>query len=149
MKCVVCNRRKGKRYCPAKHTKICAICCAEKRGIEINCPLDCEYLIAGQKVHQQRITKARIEKEGIKSYVKKTDLYLKSPEFFANIEIAISRLYRSNKNLSNKDLILGLEQASKTLETQDKGIIYEYIGENEYSNEITKSILNIVNSFMN
>ena len=149
MKCVVCNKRKPKRYCPAKHSEICPRCCGEKRGIEIDCPLDCQYLLEGQKVHQQRVTKVRIQKEGVKSYVKKTDLYLKSPEFFAKIEISISRLYRANKNLSDKDLILGLEQIKKTLETQNKGIIYEYIGENEYSNEITKNILNIVTEFMN
>ena len=149
MKCVVCNKRKPKRFCPAKHAEICPRCCGEKRGIDIDCPLDCQYLLEGQKVHQQRVTKARIQKEGVKSYVKKADLYVKSPEFFAKVEIAISKHYRANKNLSNKDLILGLDQVKKTLDTMDKGIIFEYIGENEYSNEITKEVLNIANEFIN
>ena len=149
MKCVVCNKRKPKRFCPAKLAEICPRCCGEKRGIEIDCPLDCQYLLEGQKVHQQRVTKARIQKEGVKSYVKKADLYVKSPEFFAKVEIAISKHYRANKNLSNKDLILGLDQVKKTLDTMDKGIIFEYIGENEYSNEITKEVLNIANEFIN
>lgn len=149
MKCVVCNKRKPKRYCPAKNSDICPRCCGEKRGIEIDCPLDCQYLLEGQKIHQQRVTKARIEKEGVKAYFKKADLYTKSPEFFAKIEICISKFYRSNKKLSDSDLVLGLEQVNKTLETQEKGLIYEHIGENEYSNEITRGILNIVNEFIN
>ena len=48
MKCVLCDRRKGKRYCPAKQRDICAQCCGEKRVIEVACPSDCTYLTSGQ-----------------------------------------------------------------------------------------------------
>lgn len=148
MKCIECNKRKGKRYCPAKRSDICPVCCGQKRGIEIDCPLDCQYFIEGQKNKSKKVAKERIKKEGAKVYVKKAELYSKSPEIFANLEIAISKLYRLNKGLSNKDLINGLEQVSKTLETEKKGIIYEYISENEYSNEVSKTMLNLVNDFM-
>ncbi len=70
MKCVHCRKAKAKRYCPAKDDEICPKCCGEFRGIEINCPLDCEYFIEGQKNHQERIDKLRVQKEGIKTYVK-------------------------------------------------------------------------------
>lgn len=33
MKCILCNSRKAKRYCPAKGGSICPVCCGEKRGI--------------------------------------------------------------------------------------------------------------------
>lgn len=148
MKCIVCNKRKGKRYCPAKRSDICPICCGEKRGIEIDCPLDCQYFVEGQKNYSKRVAKERVKKEGAKAYVKKAELYSKSPELFSNIEIAISKLYRLNKELTNKDFINGLEQVSKTLDTENKGVIYEYVGENEYSNEVSKTILNLVNDFM-
>ncbi len=148
MKCIVCNKRKGKRYCPAKRSDICPRCCGEKRGIEIDCPLDCQYFVEGQKNFSKRVAKERVKKEGAKVYVKKAELYSKSPELFSNIEIAISKLYRLNKELENKDLINGLEQVSKTFETENKGIIYEYVSENEYSNEVSKTILNLVNDFM-
>ncbi|GEM_PF-760039 len=47
-KCVVCNKRKGKRKCPALSGLICAECCGTKRMKEINCPLDCVYLKEAQ-----------------------------------------------------------------------------------------------------
>ena len=49
MKCELCDKRKPKRYCPAKRTSICPVCCGEKRGVEINCPLDCQYYVEGTK----------------------------------------------------------------------------------------------------
>lgn len=148
MKCDLCNKRKGKRYCPAKRTEICPVCCGQKRGIEIDCPLDCQYFIEGQKNHSKRVNKERIKKEGVKTYVKKADLYSRSPRIFANIEVAVSRLYRSNRELTNQILINGLEQASKTLETEGKGIIYEYVSENEYANEVSRTILSVAKEFL-
>jgi hypothetical protein len=35
--------------CPAKGEKICAICCGEKREVEIDCPGDCVYLRQGRR----------------------------------------------------------------------------------------------------
>ena len=81
MKCIICGKGKAKRFCPAKNSNICPKCCGEKRGIEINCPLDCEYFIEGQKNHQQKITKQRLTEEGKKSYVKRAELYSKNPRF--------------------------------------------------------------------
>ena len=40
-KCPQCNRRKGKRPCPALDAKICESCCGKFRGVEIQCPIDC------------------------------------------------------------------------------------------------------------
>lgn len=147
MKCELCNKRKGKRYCPAKRTEICPVCCGQKRGIEIDCPLDCKYFVEGQKNHNKKVNRERIKKDGVKSYMRKAELYSRAPGLFANIEIAISQLYRSNKEFTNRILISGLEQASKTLETESRGIIYEYMGENEYANEVARAVLSVARQF--
>lgn len=149
MKCVICGKGKAKRFCPAKNSNICPKCCGEKRGIEINCPLDCEYFIEGQKHHQQKITKQRLQKEGTQSYIKRAELYHKNSEIFALIEIAIANIYRSNKKLNNRDLLRGLEQVQKAVETEIKGIYYEYESENSYANEISKNILNVIRDALN
>src|SRR5262245_36849038 len=46
--CPLCSERAGKRYCPAKETQICAVCCGTKREIEIDCPSSCTYLKASR-----------------------------------------------------------------------------------------------------
>ena len=44
MACPVCEKRKGKRFCPAKSANICARCCGQNREVTIDCPLECPYL---------------------------------------------------------------------------------------------------------
>ena len=149
MKCIICGKEKAKRFCPAKNSHICPKCCGEKRGIEINCPSDCEYFIEGQKHHQQKITRQRLRKEGAKSYIRREELYNKNPEFFALIEIAIANSFRANKKLNNRDLIRGLEQVRKTVETEIKGIYYEYESENSYANTISRNIFGIIREASN
>ena len=144
MKCIICGKSKAKRFCPAKNRDICAKCCGEKRGIEINCPFDCEYFIEGQKHHSQKIMKQRVQKEGVKPYVKKAELYQKNPEIFAQIEITIADSYRENRKINNRDLLTALEHAYKTFETEKKGIYYEYQSENTYANQITSKITSIL-----
>lgn len=144
MKCTICGKGKAKRFCPAKNSNICAKCCGEKRGIEINCPLDCEYFIEGQRHQQQKIAKQRIQKEGVESYIRRAELYTKNPEIFALIEFALANMFRANRKLNNKDVVRALEQVYKTLETEKKGIYYDHTGENSYANEISTAILAII-----
>jgi hypothetical protein len=44
MACSYCDRRSGKRSCPALGGVICASCCGRHRLREIACPSDCVYL---------------------------------------------------------------------------------------------------------
>src|SRR6185295_6699550 len=47
-RCPLCSERSAKRFCPAKSTEICPVCCGTKREIEIDCPGDCPHLKAGR-----------------------------------------------------------------------------------------------------
>ena len=44
MACLICEKRKPKRSCPAKGGRICSLCCGTEREVSIDCPLDCSYL---------------------------------------------------------------------------------------------------------
>lgn len=148
MKCILCRKRKAKRYCPAKNEKICPVCCGEKRGIEIDCPLDCEYFVEGQKHQQQKVARERIRKDGIDSYVKKAELYRREPAVFAVIEKEISRMFREKRDLNDRDLATALEQVKNTMKTEKSGIYYEHQGENLYANEISSNVLRAVKSYL-
>jgi hypothetical protein len=43
-RCSSCDRRKGKRACPALGGVICPRCCGSKRIVEIRCPPTCRHL---------------------------------------------------------------------------------------------------------
>lgn len=42
--CAHCQRRKGKRSCPALTGVICPVCCGKHRGVDLACPSDCRWL---------------------------------------------------------------------------------------------------------
>jgi hypothetical protein len=147
VKCILCDKRRPKRYCPAKRTYICPVCCGEKRGIEINCPLDCPYFVEGQKYQQEKITKQRVKKEGVEPYIKRAELYNKNPEIFARIELAMVNLFRAESGLTNRDVAEALELVIKTLETEKKGIIYDYRSNNRVVNELVRQILSVLREY--
>ncbi len=147
MKCLLCDKRKPKRYCPAKRTSICTVCCGEKRGVEINCPLDCQYYVEGLKQHQQKMMQQRIKKEGAGSYVRKAELYKHNPELFAHLEKGFVAIFRADKHLTNKDLVTGLDLAMKTIETEKKGLLYQHQSGNTYADEISNHTLSIISEY--
>src|SRR5262249_7178472 len=53
-RCPLCSQRSAKRFCPAKGTSICAVCCGPKREVEIDCPASCTYLQAGRSYDDDR-----------------------------------------------------------------------------------------------
>jgi hypothetical protein len=53
-RCPLCSERSAKRFCPAKQTSICAVCCGTKREIEIDCPGSCVYLKTGRSYDSER-----------------------------------------------------------------------------------------------
>jgi hypothetical protein len=147
MKCLLCEKRKPKRYCPAKRAEICPVCCGEKRGVEINCPLDCRYFVEGQKQHHIKIMHRRIRKEGAGTYVRRAELYGRNPEIFARLEMTFARAFRENNEIKNEDLVKALELVNKTLETEKKGLIYQHQGDNSYVNVISESVLTVISEY--
>lgn len=54
MNCPLCQKRKAKRFCPAKAQTICTVCCGTEREVTIDCPSDCLYLIASRAYDYER-----------------------------------------------------------------------------------------------
>lgn len=120
------------------------MCCGEKRGVEISCPLDCPYYIEGQKYQQEKITRQRVRKEGVQSYIRRAELYNKNPEIFAKIELVLVGLFRTDGRLKNEEVASALELVIKTLDTEKKGIFYDYRSESRVVNEIAGRVLAVI-----
>jgi hypothetical protein len=123
------------------------VCCGEKRGVEINCPLDCPYYVEGQKYQQEKITKQRLKKEGAEPYIRRAELYNKNPEIFAKIELALAALFRMDGKLTNEEVAEALGLVIRTLDTEKKGILYEYRSENKVVNELSARMLDILREY--
>src|SRR5215813_14698959 len=47
-RCPLCSERPAKRFCSAKNSKICPVCCGSRREVDIDCPSSCYFLQAGR-----------------------------------------------------------------------------------------------------
>ncbi len=49
MSCVICEKRRPRRYCPGVRGEICPQCCGAEREVTVRCPPDCEFLMEARK----------------------------------------------------------------------------------------------------
>lgn len=126
MKCILCDKRKGKRFCPAKNTHICAQCCGEKRVIEVDCPSDCAYLTSGQAYHMLKRTIAQLRQED--DPLQRRKVYETIQEFgetLSELEAAIVKYAVELRSLKDQHVLEAVGMLTETYRTEDKGVIYE------------------------
>ena len=80
-KCIICNQRKGNRFCPALEDNICSLCCGTERQKEITCSPGCEYLKRGKDYQLAR----QISKQISSSFqTEADDIFKNKEELFRN-----------------------------------------------------------------
>jgi hypothetical protein len=121
--CPLCSTRAAKRFCPAKTARICAVCCGEKREVEIYCPADCVYLKAGRDYES--------EKHPIDSELEVRSRYFDELwiQRFSHVLDLVSETiveeWKGSEWLVDDDVIEVLKAVGKTLRTLSSGIYYE------------------------
>jgi hypothetical protein len=137
--CPRCNKRAAKRVCPALEAKICAVCCAQDRMLEIACPESCHYLRSGRESAIER------EREFLaKSFAatgKHALLDKRHVSAINLIEHAIVATQRqSMRDLSDAEILAAIENVIKNLETEESGLIYEHQSPSARVQELSRSI---------
>jgi hypothetical protein len=148
MKCVLCEQKKAKRFCPAKNAQICPLCCGTKRVLEISCPESCEYLQAGRKreveYYQQRLQK--MDSSIQEKYQRVISLH---QDVIAHLEYAISRERLLSRHLKDKDVAQAVNVLLDTYQTEDKGILYEKTSDDIRIEPLRQELRRIVESYRN
>ena len=123
--CPLCEGRKAKRFCPAKSTQICPVCCGEKRESEITCPADCVYLQTGREYETERLARRS------PSLARTPRLW--EPAFlqrYYGITLSIWNILSEQRGrmveIVDQDLQLALEGLLKTYRTLESGIYYDH-----------------------
>ena len=127
MKCILCNKRKGKRFCPAKNTLICPQCCGEKRVVEIACPTDCIYLKSGQSY--QTVKKYVTQMDQEEDPIRRRKLLETNQKFSAlifEIEEAVIHFAQGLRVFQDKSILETVGLLQETYKTEEKGLIYEH-----------------------
>lgn len=148
MKCILCEKRKAKRSCPAKNTQICAQCCGEKRVLEIECPESCEYLKAGRESEAADYQK-RLQSMDQTAQQKHRQVLYDHRNVIAHLEYAISRQRILSRDLNDKDVVQAIDSLLETYKTEDTGLLYERTEENLRIESLRRELREIIESYRN
>src|SRR5260370_40163831 len=109
MSCIICNLRKEKRFCPALHDKICAVCCGEQREVTLDCPSDCVYLQEARK-HERHALKD-LPRVALFPEVEVREQFLYDHEpLLTGLSFALAKAVRADRALYDSDLNSALSE---------------------------------------
>jgi hypothetical protein len=148
MKCILCQRRRGRRSCPAKGTLICAQCCGEKRVLEIDCPESCDYLKAGREWEAEDYRR-RIQSMDQAAQERNQNVLQNHQNVIAYLEYAIARQRILDRNLTDRDVAQAVDTLLGTYNTEDKGILYEKTADDLRVESLRRELREIIESHRN
>lgn len=124
MACAICNKRKAKRFCPAKAEAICSVCCGTEREVTIDCPSDCPYLVASRQHDSERreIDRSKLPFPDFK--IPASFPRSNGPLLMA-LNYAICAYARQRPQVVDADVIGAFQALAETYRTLTSGIYYE------------------------
>jgi hypothetical protein len=126
MLCPSCGERPAKRACPALAKHICAVCCGAKRLVEIACPATCAYL-ASARTHPPAVERRQQERDARLVAPIVEGLSDDQEDLFWLFLTYVDQ-HRVDGFLSARDpdVVDAAVSLAATLETADRGVIYEH-----------------------
>jgi hypothetical protein len=148
MKCVLCDQKKAKRFCPAKNALICPQCCGEKRVLEIDCPESCGYLKSGREREVEDYGRRfrGLEQGPVEKY---RGVLAAHQDVVARIEYAIAEERLSDRSLTDKNLSEAIQILLETYRTEDKGVLYEKTSEDLRIEALRRTLRTTIESLRN
>lgn len=124
MACPICEKRKAKRYCPAKAESICTVCCGTEREVTIDCPSDCAYL---QESRRHGLERREIDWASVPfSDTKISSSFVARHEpLILALGYAVCLNARDNPAVADSDAVAALQSLAETYQTLSSGIYYE------------------------
>jgi hypothetical protein len=148
MKCVVCDQRKAKRFCPAKNALICPQCCGEKRVLELDCPESCGYLQSGREKESEDFKK-RISRLGPDAFQKTQRIITEQQNTVARLEYVLAHERLSDRTLMDGDVVKAADVLLETYRTEDKGVLYEKTSDDLRVEALRRELRKVIESRRN
>jgi hypothetical protein len=122
--CPICEKRKAKRFCPARAETICTVCCGTEREVSIDCPSDCAYLVESRK---HDLGRREVEWSSVPFADTKipSSFVVQHEPLILALGYAICLNARDNPALTDTDAIAGVRALAEAYQTLSSGIYYE------------------------
>jgi hypothetical protein len=124
LSCPICQKRKAKRFCPAKGENICSVCCGTEREVTIDCHSDCTYLIASRRNDQERreIDWSKVPFPETKI---PTSFIAAHEKLILALSYSVCAYARENRPLVDSDVVASLAALAEAYRTLSSGLYYE------------------------
>ena len=124
MACPICEKRKAKRFCPARGENICSVCCGTEREVTIDCPSDCPHLVASREYDFERFgndwSKAPFSETRIP-----TSFVTYQTKLILSLSYQVCAFARDHRELVDSDVSAALIALAEAYRTLSRGIYYE------------------------
>jgi hypothetical protein len=126
LSCVICEKRKEKRFCPAVHGRICPQCCGEQREVTLDCPSDCVYLRQARENERPRPMQD-LDQAALFPEIEIGEHFLYEHEhLMVGLTYALAKSARADRSLVDADLISVLTSLGKSYQTLvNSGLHYD------------------------
>jgi hypothetical protein len=125
MTCPLCRRRRGKRVCPARGESICSQCCGTKRRVEIDCPPGCAFL-DGAHAGSWDGRSADRDRDAKRVFPFLEGLTEAQGRLVLLSLVGVTAIRARRRDLEDHLLLEAVQALRKTVETREKGILYEH-----------------------
>jgi len=126
LSCVICEKRKEKRFCLAVHARICPQCCGEQREVTLDCPRECVYLQQARE-HERPQQLEELDRSALFPQVEIPEKFIYEHEhLMMGLSYALFKSANSDHSLMDADLISALSSLTASYETLvNSGLHYE------------------------
>lgn len=144
--CPICQKRKAKRFCPARTESICGQCCGTEREVTIDCPPDCPHLVASRQYDDERreIDWSKVLFPDFRApalFVRDND------ELLAALMLSICRYAQENRPLVDTDVIQSLKALAESYRTLSSGLYYEQPPDYRLQRELYNAVKEAIAEF--
>jgi hypothetical protein len=122
--CLICEKRKAERFCPAKGEKICAVCCGKEREVTIDCPSDCSYLVTAHRYEDGHQRSLPADTPLLDEKIPQ-DIVYTHQQLMSALAFSIAKFCAVQPAAVDNDVLAALETLAETYKTLNSGIIYE------------------------
>jgi len=118
--------RKEKRFCLARHDRICPQCCGEQREVTIECPAECTYLQQARLHEKPRDLPENPPDEMFPAIQLRQGFMHDHEHLIAGILTTLAKVSRADRHLRDRELIAALANMVRSQQTLlSSGLLYE------------------------
>jgi len=148
LSCPICNLRKEKRFCLARHERICAQCCGEQRELTLDCPSECPYLQQARQHEKPKEPSTGPSQDLFPGVEISEDFLLRHEPLLTGIMQTLGRISVANRSLRDRDLTGAIENMVRSYQTLiASGLVYQESLPNPVQQEIIGVLHELLREF--